>query len=403
MEQPASWICDEAIGLGLPILAMKKKSQQSSYCRECLSLLCLVAFTAMLMGTALPAHAVKIKDLTDLQNAEDNTLVGFGLIVGLAGTGDSAGSAARAQRLLLNRLGFDITDPGELSSNNVAVVTLTAVLPPFLKKGTKIDVLVSSLFDADSLEGGTLMQAHLFGPAGPPPDGPVYAVAQGPITVGGFLAEGPGAQIRANHVVAGRIPDGATLVRDVPATITDGISVNLNLRRPDFTTAARIVEGLNQKFADNISVALTAGRINVTIPETFKSNLVGFIAQLEDVDVQPGRFAQVIINERTGTVVAGGNVQILPVAISQGGLTVSIKARPLVFMPAPFTDSDAVLAEDTVAEAQNIIGRMVPIQGATVWEIADALNQLQVPTRDMISIFSALHAAGALQGKLVIM
>ncbi|MCK5558804.1 MAG: flagellar basal body P-ring protein FlgI, partial [Candidatus Hydrogenedentes bacterium] len=271
-------------------------------------------------------------------------------------------------------------------------------LPPFAKEGTRIDVIVNSLFDAKNLEGGTLLETLLEGI-----DGQVYAVAQGPISIGGFNVGGAGAGIQRNHPTVGRIPDGAFVEREVPSLITDGKSINLLPRHRDFVTASRIAMAINNSLGENTAVALNAGMINVRILDKWMDDPVGFIATVQEIRVMPDRPAKVLINERTGTVVIGGEITLSPVAIAHGNLTIEVSVATEVVQPASLSRGETVVTETMTAQVTEENARLIPVEGADVKEIAEALNRLQVTPRDLISIFQALKEAGALHAKLEIM
>lgn len=363
--------------------------------------------TAVILGllavalTALPAGAARLADLCEIQGAaRENDLQGIGIVVGLAGTGDKAPAAIQAQGRMLSRLGIDVTSTKELKSDNVAIVAVTAKLPAFAKQGTRIDVQVSSLYDTKSLEGGTLLETYLYAQ-----DEQVYAIAQGPVSVGGFNAGGgAGTSVRKNHVTAGRIPMGAYIEREVPSTITDGERINLLLKRPDFTTANNIQEALNSYLGAGMASALGAGTINVMVPADQQHDLVGFIARVLALDVAAGYPSKVVINERTGTIVVGGTVMVKPCQVAHGSLTIRITATPLVSQPAPFSDTGATVVTE-VQDVQPVeeMAYLMPVEGTSAADVADALNQLKVTPRDMISIFQALREAGALEADLEIM
>jgi len=238
------------------------------------------AAIAALLALGAPAQAARVGDLCEVQGARGNMLKGIGLVVGLAGTGDGAKSAVQSQERMLDRLGIDITDIKQLSSENSAVVIVTAEIPAFAKEGTQLDVKVDSLYDAESLEGGMLMETHLYGPGD---DKTVYALAQGPVSVGGFNADASGGtKVRQNHVTSGRIPMGAFVEREVPSRITDGQRLQLLVKRPDFATANTIQKGIESRFGEGTARALGGGAINVVIPESEQDNLIDFIARLQE-------------------------------------------------------------------------------------------------------------------------
>ena len=361
-----------------------------------------IAFGSILLTMAAvisPGEASpRVKDIADIQGARPNFLRGYGLVIGLDGTGDGAPVALRAQQRLLRRMKVEVGEARELSSDNVAVVMLTAELPPFAKEGTRIDVIVNSLFDAKSLEGGTLLETLLEGI-----DGEVYAVAQGPVSIGGFNIGGAGAGVQKNHPTVGRIPRGALVEREVPSIITDGKNINLLPRQRDFVTASRIAMAINDSLGEDIAVALNAGMINVKIPYEWIDDMVGFIAAVQEIEVVPDQPAKVLINERTGTVVIGGEVTLAPVAIAHGNLTIEVSVATEVSQPPPLSPGETVVTESAVAQVTEEKARIIPVEGADVKEVAEALNRLQVTPRDLMSIFQALKEAGALHAELEIM
>lgn len=360
----------------------------------------MITIAAMLGLALMPAsHATRIKDLCEIQGARGNMLSGVGIITGLAGTGDKSEDAVRAQEQVLRRYGIEIESRDDLSSKNVAIVTVRAVMPAFAKEGTRLDVQVQSVYDAQSLEGGTLMETMLMGI-----DGEVYAVGAGSVSIGGFNADaGGGTSVRNNHVTAGTIPMGAYVEREIPSTITDGERIMLLLTRPDFGTARNIQEALNKKIGEGSSAALGAGTVSVVIPPDERADLVGFIADLQDIEVNAENKARIVFNERTGTIVVGGDVRIQPCHVAHGGLTIQISTTPVVSQPLPFSDGFTVEAEETQVEVLEQEAALMELQGVDAAEVAEGLNKLKVTPRDMISIFQALRQAGVLEAELVTM
>jgi flagellar P-ring protein precursor FlgI len=359
----------------------------------------------LLWGFAAPVPGgpvgVRIKDLARIQGVRDNQLVGYGLVTGLDGTGDRPGTGFTIQTLsnLLENLGITIP-PDEISVRNVAAVMVTATLPPFAREGTRLDVTVSSLGDATSLHGGVLLQTPLVAA-----DGKVYAVAQGPIAVGGYGAGAPsGSQVVSNHLTVGRIPNGAIVERTVPVEMTLGDSVRILLRQPDFSTARSMVEVINQTLSpggEPLAWAEDAGSVLVRIPPGVGP--VDFVAAVENLRVVPGGIARVVINERTGTIVAGAGVTLQPVAISQGNLNIEVRNQPLVSQPEPFSGGRTAIVSESEINVSNETRPFTVLQGAaTLGELARALNAMGLSSREIISIFQALKAAGALQAELVI-
>lgn len=362
---------------------------------------------ALVCATAVApfAQGARIKDLCEVQGARGNPLKGVGLVVGLAGTGDKNIDALRRQWHLLERLNVEVEKLKDLVSGNTAVVLVDATLPAFAKEGTRIDVRVSSIGSCQSLEGGTLTETFLYGPG--PADSIVYAIAQGPISVGGFNAEagggGSAASVRKNHVTTGRIPMGAYVEREVPSTITDGERITLLLKRADFSTAENIRQAVDEKYGDGIASALSASTITVRIPETRNEGLIAFIAELEDIAVDADLPARVVINERTGTLVVGGDVMIKPCQVAHGNLSIEIARTPEVSQPAPLSRGVTTVTAQTDLVATEDTGYLMPVEGTSAADVAAALNNLRVTPRDMIAIFQALREAGALDADLEIM
>lgn len=346
------------------------------------------------------AEAARIKDVCEIQGARGNMLIGTGLVVGLAGTGDKTPAAVIAQQRLLEQLGIVVDDLRELKSDNAAVVTVTAELPAFAKEGTRIDVIVDSLYDCKSLEGGTLLETFLGGPGG---DETVYAVAQGPLSIGGFNAAAGGASVRKNHATAARIPMGAYVEHEAPSTITDGERMMLLLKRPDFTTANNIQDAINNVMEPGTATAYGAGSINLIIPEEWRRDLVSFIAAIEAIKVKSDVESRVIINERTGTIVVGGQVIIKPCQIAHGSLTIKVAPVPVISQPPPFSGGQTVATNVPRLGVTEQEAFLMPVEGTSAGEVAEALNKLKVTPRDMISIFQALREAGALEANLEIM
>lgn len=346
------------------------------------------------------AHAIRIKDLASLDGVRDNQLLGYGLVVGLNGSGDSDQAKIQTQSVvnMLERMGIT-TSANDIKLKNIAAVMVTATLPPFAKQGNRLDVLVSSLGDAKSIAGGTLVMAPLKGA-----DNQVYAVAQGSILTNSFAFGGQGATAQKNHPTAGRIPNGALVERELPNTLTGKSALNLNLNTADFTTASRIVTAINDKFKSAVAVSTDPGSVTLTIPESFANHAVEFIASLERLEIKPDVAAKVILNERTGTIVLGENVRISTVAITHGSLSLVIKETPQVSQPAPFSktgETKVVPRTDLKVEEEN--RRLMVLQeGVSIGDVVRALNLLGVTPRDLIGILQAVKAAGALQAELSI-
>ncbi len=360
----------------------------------------LAAIVLVACSWSSPARADHLRDLTEVAGARDNQLTGFGLVVGLAGTGDDDLTAPFADQEILSmlrRLGVQIA-PQQFRLRNVAAVTVVAMLPPFARPGSQIDVTVSSLGNARSLSGGVLVQTLLKGS-----DQRVYAVAQGSLVVGGFEARGAsGTNIHSGTTTTGRIPEGALVEREVPvALVTDG-ALHLDLRTPGFTVASRIVEAVNRKFAGAAS-ATDGGSVSVKVPKELATRVVDFIALLEDIDVAPLRRARVVINERTGTIVAGGDVRLSPVAVVHGSLTIVVKEAPVAVQPkAPLAGTTAVVPR-TEIQTNEGNRRMAFVPAApTLADVAAALSALGLSPREMASVLQAVRGAGALEAEVVV-
>jgi flagellar P-ring protein FlgI len=352
------------------------------------------------IATTMSAAGVRIKDLMTVAGAEENQLVGVGLVTGLAGDGDKDPVyTVQSVANMLQEHGITVP-PATISSKNVAVVTITAKIPPFAKTGTSIDVTVASMGDAKSLNGAILLQTPLVGA-----DRKVYALAQGPLSVGGFSAGtggGGGASVQKNHPTVAQIVNGATVVKEIPTTIVHDNSLDLLLREPDFTSASLISTAINQKFPGSAQ-ALDKSSIRVRIPEGLEGPPVDFIARLEAIEVMPDTPARIIINERTGTIVATSRVKISNCAISHGNLTITIASSLDVSQPNPFSQTGTtVTAPRTDTKVTEPKTTMVALpELPTVEKVASTLNALGVTPRDMITIFQAMKQAGALQAELI--
>lgn len=378
---------------------MKNRMRYLSSSR--LSAAAMFIAAALIACIAPNAAAVRIRDLCEVQGARGNELIGTGLVVGLAGTGDKSKAAVIAQQRMLERLDIKVENLNELKSDNCAIVMVTAELPAFSKEGTRIDVTVNSLFDCESLEGGTLLETHLRPQGG---DETVYAVAQGPVSVGGFnVSSGGGSKVTRNHVTAGRIPMGAFIEQEAPSTITDGQRIVLILKRPDFTTANNIREALESSLEPGCAMAFGAGAIQVKIPASGQNDLVSFLARVEEIQVEAATLSRIVINERTGTIVVGGEVMVKPSQVAHGNLTLKITATPQVSQPAPLSQGQTVATAAAVIEPIEQDAYLMPVGGTSAGDVAEALNKLKVTPRDMISIFQALREAGALDADLEIM
>ncbi|MGB8844032.1 MAG: flagellar basal body P-ring protein FlgI [Aliidongia sp.] len=373
--------------------------------------------------------AVRLKDIADFEGARDNLLIGYGLVVGLQGTGDDLTRDIFTRESLigmLERLGVNARDPA-LRTNNVAAVMVTGTLRADARQGTRIDINISAVGDAKNLQGGTLVVTPLLGA-----DGEVYAVAQGQLSVAGYTARGQGATVTKGVPTAGRIPNGAIVEREIAFDLRSLSSMNIALRNPDFTTAERIAQAINSALHQPLANALDSGTVKLTVPDSAKADMVGFVTSVEQLRVEPDQVARVIIDEANGIIVMGENVRISTVAVAQGSLTVRITETPEVSQPAPFAPGGNATAPTnpangaaaapgrggvqfapnggaatTVVPRTNITvdeqkDRRLAIlpPGITIQELVNSLNALGIGPRDMISILQAIKAAGAMQADL---
>jgi len=352
-----------------------------------------------LLSWAAPAWAARLKDLVDIEGVRDNQLVGYGIVVGLAGTGDRRQTTFPAQSLanLLERMGVSVT-PSAVQVKNTAAVLVTATLPPFAQPGIHIDTTVAAVGDAPNLQGGILVLTSLRGA-----DGQVYAVAQGPVVTGGFGGGRSGNSKVVNHPTVGRTPSGAIVERPAPSVIPRGV-VRLQLRQADFTTSTRIVEAVNKKFTGMPAAAHaeSPGLISIAIPAEYGARPTEFVAELENLPVEADRPARVVINERTGTIVLGKDVRIAPVAILHGNLSVEIQTTYAVSQPAPLSPgaATAVVPQTSTAVKEETARNVVLKQGATVEELVRALAAIGSTPRDVIAILENLRSAGALEAEI---
>ena len=365
----------------------------------------LVAFLALLLviwsGTATAQS--RIKDIADFEGVRDNMLVGYGLVVGLKGTGDDLGSAPFTRESLigmLQRLGITARD-ADLDTKNVAAVMITANLPPFARQGMRIDITVSALGDADSLLGGTLVVTPLLAA-----DGEVYAVAQGPVAISGFSAQGDGQSVSKGVSTTGRISNGAIVEREVPFEMQDLDTVKISLRNPDFTTARRMAEEINRFIGVPTARSLDPGTVMLSIPANYRGNTVALLTDIEQLRVQPDQMARVVIDESSGIIVMGENVRISTVAIAQGNLTIRITETPQVSQPAPFsnTGATAVVPRTDITVDEGAEQRLAVLpEGVSLQELVNGLNTLGIGPRDLITILQAVKASGALQAEIEVM
>ena len=364
-----------------------------------------LALCCTLLSPAFPAPVfaapVRIKDLVEFDGVRGNDLVGYGLVVGLDGTGDGLRNSPYTQEImqnLLERLGVNVT--GEtFQPKNVAAVFVTAALPPFARAGGRIDVSVSAMGDAKSLLGGTLIMTPLNGA-----DGKIYAVAQGAVIAGGVSASGQAAKVVEGVPTAGVIPSGARVEREVNFDFTKMHNIRLALRTPDFTTAERIESAINARFGTKAAVMLDAGTVNVNISATGIPSPAHAIQALEDLKVDPESRARVVVDQRSGTIVMGADVRISRVAVAQGNLTLRIQENPIVVQPNPFAQGKTVVVPHTTASVKNAPGKgLAEVDGgASLSEVVAGLNALGVSPHDMIDILKTINAAGALHAEFIV-
>ncbi|WP_243370237.1 flagellar basal body P-ring protein FlgI [Geotalea sp. SG265] len=355
--------------------------------------------TLVILLLLLPqlALAVRIKDIAAFDGVRENQLMGYGLVVGLNGSGDSDQTKFPVQSLVntLERMGITI-NRADITVKNVAAVMVTATLPPFAKQGNTLDVLVSSVGDAKSLAGGTLLMTPLKGG-----DSQVYAVAQGAVLTNSFSYGGQAATVQKNHPTAGRVPAGALVERELPNVLAGRNVLRLNLHQPDFTTASRIAAAVNGKFKAQVASLSDPGSVQLALPDSFLGRPVEFVAELERLEVNPDVMAKVVLNERTGTIVIGENVRISSVAVSHGNLTLHVKETPMVSQPAPFGTGETKVVPRTAVKVKEDRGSLAVVpQGTNISDVVRALNALGVTPRDLIGIMQAIKAAGALNAEL---
>lgn len=352
---------------------------------------CLLLSNLLLNG----GTAIRLKELVSLEGVRENQLMGYGLVVGLAGTGDRRQTLFSAQSLtnLLERMGLTVS-PTQIQVKNTAAVMVTASLPPYSQPGSRIDVTISAVGDAPSLQGGVLLMTGMKGP-----DGQVYAVAQGAMVLGGFVAGAAANSQVVNHPTVGRIPNGAIVERAAPA-VELGNPMRIQLQRADFTTATRVVEALNQRFGGGAH-AENAALVTVALPAEFQNNTTKFVAEMEKLTIEPDRQAAIVVNERTGTIIMGKDVKIAPVAIMQGNLSVEIRTTFEVSQPNPLsTGTTQVTPQTNVGVKQEQSRNVVLKDGATVEDVVRALAAIGSTPRDIISILQNLKSAGALDADL---
>ncbi|MBF0437078.1 MAG: flagellar basal body P-ring protein FlgI [Magnetococcales bacterium] len=344
------------------------------------------------------ADAARLKDVVDIEGVRDNPLTGFGLVVGLSGTGDSSAVFTnKSLQVMLERLGISMQDATRMA--NVASVMVTSSMPPFARQGTKLDVTLSSVGDAKSLQGGTLIMTPLKGA-----DGRVYAVAQGGVVLGGSFAAGANQTQTKNHPTVARIAGGAIIEREIPFALNKENTLQLSLRNPDFTTANRVVSGINELLGNTQASALDSGTVVVTIPPAYHGKLVSLISRMENIQVDPDQPAKVVVNERTGTIVMGENVRVSTVALAHGNLSIKVSENPAVSQPPAFSQGQTAVVENTQIQQQEGDHRVIQLnQGVSLGDLVRNLNKIGVTPRDLITILQSIKAAGALQADLEVL
>lgn len=349
---------------------------------------------------ALAGATTRIKDIVDVQNVRPNQLVGYGLVVGLQGTGDRIRNIPFTEETLqamLERMGVNIRGT-QMLTQNVAAVTVTATMPPFARAGSSIDVQVSALGDATSLQGGTLLVSSLRAL-----DGEIYAVAQGPVAVSGFKAQGQAARLSRGVMTTARIAGGAIVEREVPFALKSATSLKLALKNPDFTTADRIAGVINGRIPGTAEV-LDPATVEIRPAGGFAGSIIDLVTQVENLTVQVAQPARIVINEASGTVVMSADVRISPTAIAQGGLTISVTETPVASQPGPFSEGQTVVLPRTQINADDGGGASLAMVGggASLQSLVSGLNALGVSPRDLIAILQALSSAGALQAEIAV-
>src|SRR3984893_17255909 len=361
----------------------------------------LTALAVLGCAVTTAAAMSRIKDLASIEGVRQNQLLGYGLVVGLNGTGDTLNNTPLTKQCLqamVAPLGVNIRGQ-QIRTGNVAAVMVTANLPPFATQGTRIDVTASAMGDAKSLQGGTLLVTPLLGA-----DGNVYAVAQGSLAIGGFEAEGQAAKIVRGVPTVGRLPNGAIIEREIDFAIASLGRLRLSLRNPDFTTAKRIAIAVNDYIGAPVAEPLDPSTVQLTLPKKFPQNVVAMLTEIEQLQVEPDSAAKIVIDERSGVIVIGRDVRVSTVAVAQGHLTVTISETPQVSQPAPFSRGRTVVVPRTRVGVQEEGKRLALVQeGVSLQQIVDGLNALGIGPRDLITILQAIKAAGAIQADIEVM
>jgi flagellar P-ring protein precursor FlgI len=372
---------------------------RTAYFQRLLGTAAIAALLAGGLRGVAGAQDVHLKDIAHVQGVTANQLIGYGLVTGLAGTGDSVTFTSKTMQNLLQTFGLS-TATNDVKTKNVAAVVVTASLAPFAHSGDNIDVTVSSLGDATSLQGGTLVMSELRGA-----NNLVYATAQGSVSVGGFSSGQDGSSVTKNHTAVGRVPQGGIIARDMTTAIQqDANGFSYVLTTPDYKTASRTAAAINTRFGAGTARALDAETIRVTLPPHYANDPVSFLADADDLSLNANQNAKVVINERTGTIVFGGDITLAPVAIAHGNLTLTIAQNNVVVPPGPLTTAPAATQTNTTIKATESGRKLIYITGApSLAQVVRSLNTIGVSPRDLISIVQALRESGSLQADLDIM
>ncbi len=367
----------------------------------CALVLCALVMALGMLAPSGAHGAARIKDIADFEGIRSNHLIGYGLVVGLDGTGDGLRNSAftlQSVQAMLEQLGVN-TRGENINTRNVAAVLVTAQLPAFATQGTRIDITVSTLGDASSLLGGQLLVTPLRGA-----DGEVYAVAQGPVTVGGFSAGGEAASVKSNVVTNGRIPNGAIVEREIEFDLAHRDSLRISLRNPDLTTATRVSKAINAFLGSDASTPLDTTNVRLKRPSGYQGDMVALITEIEQLTVDPDQIARVVINEQSGTIVMSEAVRVSTIAIAQGNLTIRVTERPQVSQPAPFADGTTEVVPRTNVQVNDGADRKLTVlaESVTLQMLVDGLNALGIGPRDMIEILQSIKTAGALHADLIV-
>lgn len=369
-------------------------------CRAAWRGACLALGLALVLCPFGGVTAARLKDMASVKGVRSNQVIGYGLVVGLRGTGDKQGTQFTTQSLrsLLAKMGISL-DPRQIRVANVAAVMVTAKLPAFARTGSAIDAIVSSVGDASSLAGGMLLMTPLLGN-----DGQIYAVAQGPIAIGGYSAEGGGTSIAQNHPTVASLVGGAIVEREVAYSMVGQEEFEISLHRPDFTTAQRTAARINDEFREPVAIARDSGTLDLTLPASYQGDVVGFMARVETLEVAPDKAARVILNERTGTIVMGDSVRVSTVAVAHGNLTVVVNKINEVSQPGPFSEGETARIQNTDIETSQDESQLIVIEETvTIGDLVRALNAMGTTPTDLISIIQAIKASGALSADVEMM